>query len=64
MEPQRISFPGLLLDCDHVSELTLGAGKAVFETTDSLDLTEMMGDDDCDGFAHEKCTCVLGYAPI
>ena len=58
VEPQRIAFPGLLLNRDHLSELTPGAGKALFETADSLDLPETMADDDCDAIAHGQCTCV------
>ena len=52
VEPQRIAFPGLLLNRDHRSELTLGAGEALFEAADSLDLPETMADDDCDAIAH------------
>src|SRR5215211_4023113 len=54
VEAQRISFPPLLLDCDHVSEVTLGFGKALLETSDSLDLSQTLADDDCDGISHGK----------
>jgi hypothetical protein len=61
-EAQRISFPSLLLHCDHRmdgvhcwpasrSEVTIGAGEAIFDTADCLDLPETMADDDCDGIA-------------
>jgi hypothetical protein len=51
---QRISFPNLLVDRDDLSQLTFGANKALFETADSLDLSETMADDDCNGFAHGR----------
>ena len=57
-ETQCISFPSLLLDRDHRSEATVGAGEAFFETADGLDLPETMADDDCDGIAHENCNRV------
>jgi len=56
-EAQCISLPGLLLHRNHRSEVTVGAGQALFETTDSLDLPEAMADGDCDGIAHEKRNC-------
>jgi hypothetical protein len=46
-EAQCISLPSLLLHRDHPSKLTVGAGEALFETADSLDLPETMADDDC-----------------
>ena len=57
-EAQCISFPSLLLYGDHRPEVTVGAGQALFETADSLDLPETMADDDCDGIAHGNCNCV------
>ena len=57
LKPQRISFPGLLLDRDELPQLTFGAGEALFETAGSLDLSESMADDDGDGFAHGRCIC-------
>jgi hypothetical protein len=57
-EAQCISLPCLLLHRDHRSEVTVGAGEALFETADSLDLPETMVDDDCDGIAHGNCSCV------
>ena len=57
-EAQCISLPSLLLHRDHRSEVTVGAGEALFETADRLDLPETMADDDCDGIAHGVCNCV------
>src|SRR6266542_1179580 len=57
-EAQYISFPSLLLHRDHRSEVTVGAGEALFETADRLDLPEMMADDDCDSIAHGNCNRV------
>jgi hypothetical protein len=57
-EAERVFFPGLMLDRDHLSEVTLCAGEALFETADSLDLTDTMRDDDCDAIAHGNCACV------
>ena len=51
-EAQCISLPSLLLHRDRRSEVTVGAGEAILETADSLDLPETMADDDCDGIAH------------
>jgi hypothetical protein len=57
-EAQSISFPSLLLRRDHRSEVTVGAGEALFETADSLDLPEMMADDDSNGITHGNCNCI------
>src|SRR5436190_2359957 len=57
-EAQCISLPSLLLHRDRRSEVTVGAGEAILETADSLDLPETMADDDCDGIAHRNCKCV------
>ena len=51
-ETQRVSFPSLLLNRDHRSEVTVGAGEALFDTANRLTLSEAMADDDRDGFAH------------
>ena len=51
-EAQCISLPSLLLYRDHPSKVTVGAGEALFETANSLDLPETMADYDCDGIAH------------
>ena len=57
-EARSIPLPSLLVDRDHGSELTVGAGEALFETADSLVLAEMMADCHRDGIAHRKCNCV------
>jgi hypothetical protein len=57
-EAQCISLPSFLLHRDHRPEVAVGAGEAVFETADSLDLPETMADDDCDSFAHEDGNCL------
>ena len=57
-EAQCISLSSLLLHRDRRSEVTFGAGEAILETADSLDLPETMADDDCDGIAHRNCNCV------
>ena len=51
-EAQCISFPSLLLHRDHGSEVSVGAGEALFETADRFDPPETMVDGDCDGVAH------------
>jgi hypothetical protein len=57
-EAQCISLPSLLVDSDDRPEVTAGAGEAVFETADSLDLAEIMVDDSCDRFAHGNGDCL------
>src|SRR5262245_57810044 len=45
-EAQRIALPGLLLDRNHRSEVTVGVGETVFETADGLVPPQMMAYDD------------------
>ena len=57
-EAQCISLPSLLLHRDHPSKVTVGAGEALLETANGLDLPETMANYDCDGIAHRNCNCV------
>ena len=57
-ETQRVSFPSLLLNRDHRSEITVGAGEALFDTANRLAFSKAMADGDCDGFAHGGCNLI------
>ena len=61
-ETQRVSFPSLLLNRDHRSEVTAAAREALFETFDRLALAESMANGDPDGFAHASCDSTVWSA--
>jgi hypothetical protein len=54
LEAQGISFPGLLIDRDHPSEMTGGPAEAFFKTADGLGFSEPVADGDGESLAHSN----------